>query len=344
MTSDVYSNFKVAHHKRRLEHLKKGRIIIPSLVQWDISNRCNMDCNFCFYKIFSLSDWDPNAIMPTDICFKVIEELKAMGVEALEMTGGGSVETHPDYKKILREAKRYFQMSLVTNGTLLDDEALEIIKDFEWVRFSIDAVTSETFRKVKGVDLFDKAIDNLEKLLEIKDPKNIIGYSFVVCRENYSEIYEAAKFAKEIGCDNIRFSLAMTPQKDRLFDGIWDECVNQMDMSKGLEDENFKVFEFKNRIQELASEVLSDHCYYTDFVGVISPTGVYPCCRLKDDGNFNFGKIGDKTFKEIWFSDTRRKFLDNVRNNGCNFDCWMTRKNAIISYLLEENPRHVNFI
>ena len=258
-------------------------------------------------------------------------------------TGGGEPLLHPNFKDIVKYAKKLgFEMALVTNGTLLDDETLELIKDFEWVRFSIDAVTPQTFKKIKGVDLFDKVIENLRKLIEIKSENNVIGYSFVVCRDNYTEIHEAAKFAKLLGCDNIRFSLAMTPLKEKLFEGIWDECVYLMERAKREEDENFKVFQFSNRIYDLAGEVYSECCYYTDFVGVVAPSGYFPCCRLKCDANFRFGSI-DEPFKKVWFGEKRLRFLKMVRR-GCPYDCWMTQKNKIIAALVNPPKKHVNFI
>lgn len=344
MKSDVYSSFKVAHHKEKLEQLKRGELPLPAFVQWDISNRCNLNCNFCFYKIFPLSDWDPNAIMPTDIILRTLDEVKELGVKAIEWTGGGSVETHPDYKKILKYSQELgFENALVTNGTLLDDEALDIIKDFEWVRFSIDAVTPKTYKKIKGKDLFDKAIENLRKLIEIKKSTNVIGYSFIVCPDNYQEIYHSTLLAKQLGCDNIRFSIALTPDGEKPFLPIWDECVKQINLAKSLEDKNFKVFPFPDRIKDISGERTTPHCYFHHFCAVIAPTGMYPCCRLKDYKEFNLGNLKEKSFKEIWFGEKRKKFIKSIKD-GCNYPCWMTEKNAFIHYLLKDNPQHVNFI
>ena len=342
---DVYSPFKVARHEEKLEQLRKGELITPVFVQWDLSNRCPYSCAFCFYHIYPLSDWDSNDIMPTEIVLRVMRELKDFGVKAVEWTGGGSIETHPNYKEIFKEAKKLgFEQSLVTSGALLDDEAIGLIKDFEWVRFSVDAATRETYKKVRGLDLFDRTKENLIKLLRIRGLENVIGFSFVVCRENYKEILAATKLAKSLGCDNIRFSLAMTPQREHLFDGIWRECLEQMELAKKEETKKFRVFTFSNRINELALNVLSEHCYYCQFVSVLAPRGIYPCCRLKDNKAYNFGDLRKHSFKEIWFGEKRRKFVERVAKEGCPFECWMTSKNAVISYLLQDNPRHVNFI
>ena len=344
MVKDVYSSYKVAFHKDKLDQLKRGELPIPIFVQWDLSNRCNLNCNFCFYHIYSLSDWDSRKIMPKETAFKVLQELKELGIKAVEWTGGGSVETHPDWKEILQRSKDLgFENALVTNGTLLDEEGLQLIKDFEWVRFSIDAATPQTYKTIKRVDLFDKAINNIKRLLEIRDPKNIIGYSFIVCKENYKEIYKATLNAKSLGCDNVRFSLAMTPLREKLFKGIWDKCVKEIELAKEEETKDFKVFAFSNRIYELALKTLSEYCSYHHLVGVIAPTGVYPCCRLKDEGKYNFGDLNGKSFKEIWYGERRKEFIKSIEN-GCPYDCWMTEKNNFIKYLLLDKPRHVNFI
>lgn len=341
---DVYSSFKVIAHEEKVKQLKEGEIITPVMVQWDISNRCNLQCNFCFYLINPLSDWDKNAIMPTELCFRVLDELKDLGVKAIEWTGGGSVECHPDYKRILLESKELgFENALVTNGTLLDNDALDIIKDFEWIRFSVDAAYRKTYKRIKDSCGFTDVISNIKKLINIKEKSNVVGFSFIVCRENYKEIVNAAKLAKNLGCDNIRFSLAMTPEGDSIFRGIWDDCVKQLREAKKLEDYNFKVFEFSNRIFELEGSAHSPCCYYTDFVGVISPSGVYPCCRLKDDEKFNLGKLEEESFRDIWFGEKRNQFLDKIRN-GCFYDCWMTEKNKIITALVQPPKEHINFI
>jgi len=341
---DIYSDIKVAHHKVKLHHLSKKRLIMPVFVQIDLSNKCNLSCGFCFYKI-TLTDWNSYDEIPTNLVFKVMKELKEIGVKAIEWTGGGSISMHPRYKDIFKKAKRLgFEQALVTNGTLLDEEALQIIKNFEWVRFSIDVATKETYEEIKGVDFFDKAINNMKRLLEIRKKNCVVGFSFIVCPDNYKEILKATKMAKEIGCDNIRFSLAMTPSKEALFDDIWEDCLSELELSRNEQTDDFRVFEFSNRINELAKNILSDYCGYHHFVGVIAANGcVYPCCTLKLDRRFNFGDLRNHTFKEIWAGYRRTQFIKKIEN-GCPYACWMTKKNQIIEYLMKKNPKHINFI
>jgi MoaA/NifB/PqqE/SkfB family radical SAM enzyme len=346
---DVYSPYKIIHHKQKLDAVQNGDIPFPVMIQVDITNECNLRCDFCFYmgKLCEpLSDWNPKASIPTNVILRLLEEWKDIGVKAIEWTGGGSVEKHPEYKKILRKSIALgFENALVTNGTLLDNEAIELIKDFNWVRFSIDSASRKTYQAVKGRDLFEIAIENIRKLNRIKNSTNVVGFSFVVDRLNYSEIYDAAKLAQSLGCSNLRLSLAMTKQKEKLFDTIWGDVIQNIELAKTLESKSFRIFSFSNRIHDLSRAQTSQFCYYHHFIGVVSPTGVYPCCRLKDDKKFNFGKINEQSFKEIWFGVKRSQFIKSIKN-GCPFDCWMTEKNNFAHYLAQQKNEvaHVNFI
>ena len=304
---------------------------------------------FCFYKKagYGLTDFKEDEYISKETVFKVLNELSRFGVKAVEWTGGGSVECHPNYREIFKYANDLgIKQSLVTNGTLLDDTDIELIKDFEWVRFSIDAASPEIWTKVKGVDAEDgysTAIENIADLISKKKETNVVGFSFVVCKENYKEIVSAAKLAKSIGCNNIRFSLALTPDGDKLFEGIWEECSDLITEAQKLKDDNFQVFSFANRINTLRCQEYSEYCGYHHFVGVISPSGVYPCCRLKDDARFNLGDLNKESFADIWFGEKRVNFIKSIEE-GCPFDCWMTDKNNFIQYLMDEDPMHKEFI
>jgi len=347
---DYYSPYKVAYHNDKIEQLRKGEMIVPLFAQIDLTNICNLNCSFCSYKIGNyksnvMKDFKKQDKIDKKILFRILEEMKQSGVKALEWTGGGEPTAHPDWKEIVRKAKELgYEQSLVTNGTLLDDEGIELIQDFEWVRFSIDASNSETYNIIKKRDVFDIAISNLKKLIKVKESKNIVGVSFIVCRENYKEIYDSMKLAKKLGCNNVRYSLAYTPIKEKMFEGIWDEIVNQIGLVKKEETEDFKVFSFSNRINEISQKVKCGSCYFHEFVVALGANGIiYPCCLLNYNPKFNLGDLTKHSFRDIWFGEKRKKFTKMVRN-GCPYSCWMTDKNKFITSLVQEDPPHVNFI
>jgi len=345
--AEIYSPYKIAHHMDRLKQIKEGKIPPPVNAQIDWTNLCTLNCSFCIYRNAGMDvegmHFDPDKSIQREHGLRLLEELAAIGVKSIESTGGGEPTLHPNFNEFVRHARKLgLQQALITNGTLVDEETARNIADFEWVRFSIDAATRETYEKIKGVDAFDKVIRNLKGLLRVRKEGNVVGFSFVVCRENYREIYDAARLAKELGCDNIRISLAMTPQREKLFIDIWDEIMAQIEQARKLEDENFRVFAFNNRIFDLQSTE-PQNCIYTYLVAVVTPTGCFPCCRLKSYPEFNFGNVQEKSFKEIWWGEKRMRFLNTVAKR-CTWNCWMREKNKFAEYLLTDNPKHVNYI
>ena len=88
-------------------------------------------------------------------------------------------------------------------------------------------------------------------------------------------------------------------------------------------------------------------CGYQHFTAVLgADQEVYPCCTLKYNSRTGFGNLKDKTFKEIWGGEKRKKWL-SMDHLGLVCDknpCWMDSKNRFISYLIQENPPHVNYI
>jgi len=343
---NAYSPYKMMHHKDKLCAAKEGALVIPLFVQWDLTNVCNLDCSFCFYRNsgFKLEGFDDRDAMPTEKVLEIMQDLKDLGVKAIEWTGGGEPTLHPKFLYIIRQAKSMgFKQALVTNGTCISDEVLEELKDFEWVRVSIDAATRPTYKKIKGVDMLEDALESMRKLKKIARPHNVLGLSFIVCPDNHKEIFDAAIRAKAMGVDNIRFSLAMTSAGEKLFDGIWEKCLDGVEKAKGLGNDDFTVFAFTNRIKDLAKEELSDWCYYHHLVGVITPRGLYPCCRLKYDERFLLGDFKDKSFADIWFGQKRRVFIQKIAD-GCPFECWMTEKNKVAEYIVKPDQMHVNYV
>jgi len=347
MTWEIYSPYKIAHHRDRLDKIRRGEIPAPVVCQIDWTNICNLSCKFCIYRNAGMDTegmkFDPSKTIPRERGLKLIKELSSIGCKAIEHTGGGEPTLHPNFIEFVNYAKNLgMDQGLITNGVMVKDEIAEAVKDIDYVRFSVDAATRETYKLVKGKDCFDEVVENIKNLVQIRKGSNVIGFSFVTCRENYKEIYDACVLAKRLGCDNFRLSLAMTPEKEKIFVDIWEEIMKQVEEIRKLEDENFRVFAFNNRIFDLQSTE-PQNCIYTYLVAVVSPTGVWPCCRLKNYPEFNFGNVQEKSFKEIWWGEKRIRFLNSVAKR-CTWNCWMREKNKFAEYLLMDNPAHVNFI
>jgi MoaA/NifB/PqqE/SkfB family radical SAM enzyme len=110
---DLYSQLKPAWHLDRIEALRNGRTPAPVHVQLILSDLCNQDCGFCAYRtssglsteLFSTAEThNPNRKISTAKALEIIEDCAALGVQAIQFTGGGeptgSPETYASVRRV----------------------------------------------------------------------------------------------------------------------------------------------------------------------------------------------------------------------------------------------------
>lgn len=355
--NNAYSPFKIVHHRDRLESLYVGEQIVPTQVHFVISDYCNHDCHFCAYRmsnyisneLFSV-DGNRNPIrkIETEKCFEIIEDLRELGVNAVQFTGGGEPTAHPDHIKIFRKAlDNSLDVALVTNGTVL--KQADLYSEFSWVRFSIDASRKETYSKTRNVKpyIFDKTISNLEKVVkECSASKTIVGAGFVVTKENYKEIEEFAKMMSDIGVDNIRYSAMFNPDDFKYYEKFYKTALEFINKAKKLETKNFKVFNnFGERIEDLKQQSPDySKCYYMEFVTYIGgDLNVYTCCNNAYSKHGLIGSIKDQKFSSLWNSAKKKSYFSSFNAKNCE-RCMFNNKNRFIGYAVSKEPQHVNFV
>ena len=79
-----------------------------------------------------------------------------------------------------------------------------IVECCTWIRISLGAATSDTFKKCHGTADFEKIIENIKEFVRVRKNMNktiSIGLSMMVHPDNYHELYEEAKLAKKLGVD-----------------------------------------------------------------------------------------------------------------------------------------------
>jgi len=185
----------------------KGELPPPVELSLDPGQLCNFRCKHCNaqrYLVHNTSE------VPADMKTMTEEHLKNLidfcarwGIRGICIGGGGeplmnrNIWHMPSYIK-----EKGMKSSFATNGSLINEEIAREMMHCRWVGVSVDAATRETFEEVHGVDNFDRVIENIKLLVKLKKEtgSNIdLSYKFLINPQNWHEIYEACKIAKEIG-------------------------------------------------------------------------------------------------------------------------------------------------
>ena len=107
-------------------------------------------------------------------------------------------------------AEHEIAVTINTNATLLNDRVVpRLLKLHELhLRCSIDAMTRETYRKIRGTDVFEKVSEQIAEFCRLAEPlPNIhVSLAYVVMRENLGEVLPFVDFAARLRPTRVHFN------------------------------------------------------------------------------------------------------------------------------------------
>ncbi len=366
---DPYHVNKLAYHSAVIRNLRAGDNRTLLQVHLMPQNACNQSCNFCSYRMPHNKNsalFDESKTLPIEAIAPLIEDFKALGVRAVEVTGGGEPLAHPNkYEMFEMLFAAGFDVGLVTNGTLVTDRLAELLApNLTWMRVSIDAANRETYIKLRRSARvhFDCATDAIRKIRRYGNhkPDFRLGAGFVMSNGNELEVYGFCELVKALGADNARLSLTFSDY-DMAYFKDQKKLKAGVALAKRAEEElsdgAFRVFNLIPERHDNLVEAANDYpkCYTKDVLCVIEGKGdVYTCCTFTGTNKGRHGNIlTDKDgFAGVWRrSQAFRLALDPRRY--CNVTCLYKKRNLeminlvhqdLIEIANRERPAHVNFI
>lgn len=352
----AYSDMKALWHLEEMQKLTQHKRFAPPHVQLILSDLCNQDCHFCAYRMsngFSSENFsedgnrNPNRKIPTDKAFEILNDCAAVGVKAIQFTGGGEPTVHPDHMAIFAHALNLgFRCALVTNGTKLADGWENVLPEFDWIRVSLDAGTPESYARIRGSRpaMFDKVLKNTAALAA-KCPKVVLGVGFVVTPENWREIGPAVCFAKQTGASYIRISAMFSKDFSAPFVAIYDDIKTEIESARGwYVGDGFEVVDlFGDRLSDLEQHApdyaLCGYQHFNCYVG--GDLKVYRCCNTAYTTHGEVGDLRNQSFRE-WFDKSGPAYF-NFDARSCSV-CQFNNKNRAIAYVVGPRPLHVEFV
>lgn len=361
-----YSALKVIHHPDRLDVLRDGGQPAPVQVQLVISDLCNQSCGFCAYRwegytsneLFKVirpdgtANHNPNRMIPFEKIAEILDDCRDMGVKAVQVTGGGEPTVHPRHADVFRAVlDRGLDLALVTNGIAFREETFESLTRAKWVRVSIDAGNAATYAATRRVHpwQFNRVRDNVYRLAKLRDHEQssmVLGVGFVVTRDNWREVVDAATLARDLGADNIRISAVFQPDDEDYFTDFYSQASDLCREAESLSGPGFRVFNnFGDRIGDLCQhEPDYSFCGYQHFSTYVgADLNVYRCCVQAYNPRGLVGSIKDRRFRDLWESEAKREDYRTFDARGCE-RCMFNGKNRTIGYALAKEPAHVNFV
>jgi len=353
--STYYSSLKFLNFRPQLEALSKGGVVAPVHVRVKPMNLCNHNCWYCAYRTDNVvlgEDMDERDQIPKKKMIELAHEFVEVGVKAVTFSGGGEPLLYkplPEVIEIL--AKGGIRIASLTNGSNLKGKVADAFAKYgSWIRISIDAWDNESYVKSRGAKEsdFSKLIENIKSFTD-RNSECVLGISLIVGDNNYNHIAEVCALLKTCSVDHVKISGAVVSNEASGNNDyhiiIKDEVAKQINESKKLETENFKILNHYHDLEERFEK--SYHtCPFLQFLTVVgADQEVYTCQDKAYTESGKMGSIANRSFKEFWFSEENQTFLKAFDpSKKCGHHCVSHSKNLVIHEYLSIDQEHGYFV
>ncbi len=147
---------------------------VPLKGVFELTPLCNFDCKMCYVHL-DAAQLKNQKLISAEAWQNVMSQAIDNGMMYATLTGGECL-TYPDFKQLyLFLYNRSVQISVLTNGALLDGEMIDFLKNHRpfSVQVTLYGADEDMYEKVTGKREFKKVTDNLKNADKALLPLNI---------------------------------------------------------------------------------------------------------------------------------------------------------------------------
>lgn len=294
------------------------------LLQWHITERCNLRCAHCYQDAYAGTELDDAGLLAVLSQFKAFLAARPGTRGHINVTGGEPF-ARPDFPRLLdtfAEHRGGFGFAVLSNGTLIDDTIAKQLADWRpsYVQLSLEGLR-ETHDRIRGAGNFERVVEAIERL-NAAGVRTVI--SFTASRGNFREFEAVAQLAKRlkvwrvwadrlIPCgqgEALRESL-LTPDETRsLFESMARARAEAKSAWRGQTE-----VAMRRALQFLVADDAPYRCTAGDTLITVMPNGdLYPCRRLP----IRVGNLLEHGLEELYACELFRTLRDQGRRcAGC---------------------------
>jgi radical SAM protein with 4Fe4S-binding SPASM domain len=345
-----FSSDKILKHLDRINEWLNGDNPPPITVELDMTNICNHKCHECSGWYFKNRSQD---YLPKELAIDIVTQLEKVKTRGLIFTGGGEPLCNLSTPEVVLMAKKQgLDIGFITNGSLINDtNARVLLKSCTWIRISLDAANTITFKKVHGLEsiAFDNVVNNIKLLVRLKTElksNTTIGIGYLTSDYTINEMFDMTKFSKDLAVDYLQFRPIQIHNNGNSFYHKTDikeiliKCIKES-------SDKFNVVYSKHKYDMMHIENYGhnyDKCYGHQFATVIAADGkMYVCCHTRGNEKYCIGDLRKNSFEEIWNSKQRKRVAGNIDFNDCIPLCRDNTFNQIL-WNIKQPREHVNFL
>lgn len=335
-----YSKLKLLLNKEKVNSIlnvrngiKKMDEHFPISVELHLTDKCNLNCEWCTDKELRRNE----ATLDIQVIERLFREFWRHGT-GITLEGGGEPTLHPAFQKVVEAgARSSIDMGLITNGII---DISDCVQNLKWVRVSLDSSTREEYKREKGVDCFERVLENLKRMSKARDTKKtFIGVGYVLTTRNQGNLIELVKQLDEIGIDYIY--LRPVEEAGDITPSLENLLTLRKHLAQLTADTRIKyMLTITDRVVDKNAGL---PCIAHSITSIIHANGEVALCEKRRKDAIILGNIYDNSFEDIWVSPYReqisQRLLDARCQEGCSA-CRVTGFNMILDQLENVHTKH----
>ena len=288
----------------------------PYMIDWAITNRCNLDCLHC--RGMGKEELDSRTIL------RVAEEIPSLKPRWVIIEGGEPLLRKELFEIIEIIHKSNIKIYLISNSMLFNEDFARRFAELNVnLMISIDGADRETYEKIRRGASFER----LKKSVAIANKYGILDSCPVtIGRQNYNQIDQLFKFAKEIGYKKITF-LGLKPCQDYekyvlsgeeyenfFFSVIRNQKDYQMDVY--VDEPFFKPFLKKHHVDYYPNPengiIVPDvsRCIFGEYIFIETNGDIKPCTFAP----VAIGNVNERSLNEIWKDVQNSELIKKIKD------------------------------
>ena len=327
-----------SHLNRKELKLDKQRLFTyPQVIQFGVTNKCNIQCWFCGTRFIRGKD---RKTLPIELYRKVSKEFFPFAGQ-IKFNQDGEFFMHPHFEEMLLTASRFpAEIEVSTNGMLLNEGTARFLveKRIHLLTISMDGATRKTVESIRsGLD-FNRVMENIQNINRWKLHHGsrfpVLSFHCAAMKRNLDELVSLIELAHRMEVDVVNIAHVviydwMDEYESPFYHKEWCNRVMEEARKRAEELEITLVCPKPFSLQEEACQgdgktggscsTSAAICKIPWVHVVLRPNGdVVPCCMMWEDGEV-MGNLFEANLREIW-NNERYQHLRKTVNRSPELD------------------------
>jgi len=322
---------KLKNYYSKIEDRIKGTFagtrgeFMPLSFQVNLLNKCYQHCIGC-----RKYEW-PDVKLEKDKVKEMIQWFSSKNTKSVIFSGGEPLLFDGIEEVICDAITKKLKVGILTSG--LWPEKLDIERIMEhmngYIAVSFDGGYETTYAKCRGINSFEKVIENMRILSTLKKKRNPtirLKLHATMSNKNHREMAAILNIAQNCEFDECNFYPIHTWDELKMNSGDKETIVNSIYGAMSIKEIKSNV----NNFMDLLKRKETVKCMIPWVHSVIDSNGdVYFCCRTLDDNGefgkrnsqYSIGNVNKESLNDIFLinskSDEMRKRLYNAAEEVC---------------------------